>query len=175
MQLSPHCRKYLLLTIYSSVPHKGQPLTVGNYLALSSRHSQVIPAWTRFQVQPFCLNLWEFPRVICISGLWTDQVRSQLQPHGNLTSLYPVLSSLPSLYISPKVGEVTQSCPIICNPMDCSLPGSSIRGIFQAGVLEWGAISSFRGSSWPRDQTQVSHIVSRCFTVWATREVQDHS
>ena len=33
-----------------------------------------------------------------------------------------------------------QSCPALCNPMDCSLPGSSVHGIFQARVLEWGAI-----------------------------------
>ena len=38
------------------------------------------------------------------------------------------------------VSEVTQSCPTLCNPTDCSLPGSSARGIFQARVLEWGAI-----------------------------------
>ena len=68
-------------------------------------------------------------------------------------------------------GEVTQSCPTLCNPMDCSLPGSSIHGIFQARVLEWVAISFSRGSSQPRDQTQVSCIVGRRFTIWATREV----
>jgi len=48
--------------------------------------------------------------------------------------------------------------------MDCSLPGSSVHGIFQARVLEWVAISFSRGSSQPRDQTQVSHIVGRHFT-----------
>ena len=37
--------------------------------------------------------------------------------------------------------EVSQSCPTLCDPMDCSLPGSSIHGIFQARVLEWGAIA----------------------------------
>ena len=37
--------------------------------------------------------------------------------------------------------EVAQSCPTLCDPMDCSLPGSSVHGIFQAGVLEWGAIA----------------------------------
>ena len=47
--------------------------------------------------------------------------------------------------------------------MDCSLRGSSIHGLFQARVLEWVAISFFRGSSPPRDQIQVSHIVGRCF------------
>ena len=37
--------------------------------------------------------------------------------------------------------EVTQLCPSLCDPMDCSLPGSSVHGIFQARVLEWGAIA----------------------------------
>ena len=40
-----------------------------------------------------------------------------------------------------KWSEVTQLCPTLCNPMDCSLPGSSVHGIFQARVLEWGAIA----------------------------------
>ena len=69
--------------------------------------------------------------------------------------------------------EIAQSCPTLCDLMDCSLPGSSVHGVFQARVLEWFAISLSRGSSHPRDWTQVSHIVSRHFTVWATRE--DHS
>ena len=55
--------------------------------------------------------------------------------------------------------------------MDCRLPGSSVQRIFQATVLEWIAISFSRGSSWPRDWTQVSYIVDTRFTVWATREV----
>ena len=68
------------------------------------------------------------------------------------------------------VSEVAKSCPTLCNAKDCSLPGSSVHGIFQARVLEWVAISFSRGSSWPRDWTQVSRIVGRRFTVWATRE-----
>ena len=55
-------------------------------------------------------------------------------------------------------------------PMDCSPPGSSIHGIFQARVLEWAAISFSRGSSQLRDWTQVSCIADRPFTVWATRK-----
>ena len=54
--------------------------------------------------------------------------------------------------------------------MDCSPPGSSVHGIFQARILEWVAIFFSRGSSWPRDVTQVSHITGRLFTIWATRE-----
>ena len=64
----------------------------------------------------------------------------------------------------PVHSEVTQSCPTLCDPVDCSQPGSSIHGIFQARVLEWVAISFSRGSSRPRDQTQVCHIVGRRFT-----------
>ena len=70
-----------------------------------------------------------------------------------------------------KWSEVTQSCLILCDPMDCSLLHSSIHGIFQARVLEWVAISFFRGSSWLRDQTQVSRTVGRHFTIWATSSV----
>ena len=47
--------------------------------------------------------------------------------------------------------EVAQSCPTLYNPMDCSLPGSSVHGIFQARILEWVAISFSRRSSQPRD------------------------
>ena len=50
---------------------------------------------------------------------------------------------------------VAQSCPTLCEPMDCSLPGSSVHGILQARVLEWVAISFSRGSSQPRDRTFV--------------------
>ena len=70
-----------------------------------------------------------------------------------------------------KESEVAQLCLTLCDPMDCSLPGSSVHGIFQAVVLEWIAISFSSGSSRPRDGTQVSRIVDRRFTVWATREV----
>ena len=59
-----------------------------------------------------------------------------------------------------KKSEVTQSCPTLCNPMDCSLPGSSVHGILQARILEWVAISFSRVSSWPSDQSQVSRIAS---------------
>ena len=64
-----------------------------------------------------------------------------------------------------KRSEVAQSCPTLCNPMDCSLPGSSVHGIFQARILEWVAISFSRGSSQPRDQTPVSCIAGRRFTI----------
>ena len=64
--------------------------------------------------------------------------------------------------------EVTQSCPTLHDPMDCSLPGSSIHGIFQARILEWVANSFSRGSSWPRDQTCFSCIGRWVVYRWAT-------
>ena len=51
-----------------------------------------------------------------------------------------------------------KSCPTLCNVMGCSLPGSSVHGVFQARILEWVAISLSRGSSWTRDWTCISSI-----------------
>ena len=53
-----------------------------------------------------------------------------------------------------------QLCPTFCDPMDCSLPGFSVHGISQARILEWVAISFSRGSSWPRDWTCMSWVLS---------------
>ena len=69
---------------------------------------------------------------------------------------------------------VTQSCLTLYDPMNCSRPGSSVHGILQAKILERVAIPFSRGSSQPRDWTQVSHIAGGFFTSWATREAQDY-
>ena len=70
---------------------------------------------------------------------------------------------------------VAQSCPTLCDPVDCSPPGSSAHGILQARILEGVAISFSRGSSRPRDPTQVSCIAGRHFNLWATREAQGNA
>ena len=64
-----------------------------------------------------------------------------------------------------KESEVTQSCPTLCNPVECSLPDSSIHGILQTRILEWVSIPFSRGSSRPRDQIQVSCIAGRCLAL----------
>ena len=58
---------------------------------------------------------------------------------------------------------VTQLCLTLCDSMDCSPPGSSVPGILQAKILEWIAMPFSRGSSQPRDQTQVPCIAGRFF------------
>ena len=60
---------------------------------------------------------------------------------------------------------VAQSCLTFCDPMDCSPLGSSVHGILQARILERVVIPFSRGSSQPRDQTQVSHMAGRFFTI----------
>ena len=59
--------------------------------------------------------------------------------------------------------EVARSCPTLCNPMDLSQAPLS-TGILQAGILEWAAMASSRGSSWPRDWTRVSYV--SCIGRW---------
>ena len=65
---------------------------------------------------------------------------------------------------------VAPSCLTLCDPMDYSPPGSSVRGILQARILEQVAIPFRRESSRTRGQTQVSCIADRFFTDWVTRE-----
>ena len=65
-----------------------------------------------------------------------------------------------------------QSCLTLCNPMDSSLPGSSVRGILQAHILEWVAMPPFRGPSRPKDRTHdsyVSYIAGRFFITLVVR------
>ena len=83
----------------------------------------------------------------------TEATQQQQQPQPPWASL------------SSKVSEVTQSCPTLCDPTDCSLQASPSMGFFQARVPEWLAISFSRGSSQPRDLTQVSRITRGRFTL----------
>ena len=63
-----------------------------------------------------------------------------------------------------------QSCPILCYPMDCSLPGTSVLGILQARILEWTAMPSSRGPSRPRDRTCVSYNAGEFFTTESSQK-----
>ena len=65
--------------------------------------------------------------------------------------------------------KVAQLCLTLCDPMDYT-----VHGILQVRVLDWVAFPFSRGSSQPRDWTQVSHIIGGFFTSWATREAQEN-
>ena len=62
------------------------------------------------------------------------------------------------LYVHVLVCSVTHLCPTLCDSIDCSSPGSSLPGIFQARILEWVAVSYSGGFSWPRDWTLISWV-----------------
>ena len=126
----------------------------------------------------------EMQRKRCQSGRMAGQelLSPQLCFTGSVSFLF-----LPSLWfwlesvaeqkfmrsaINIKFVLAPQSCPTLCNPMGCSPQDSSVHGILQASILEWVAIPFSRGSSQPRDRTQVSCTAGRFFTNWATREVQ---
>ena len=79
-------------------------------------------------------------------------------------------SVFPPPFTERKKVKVVQSCLTLCDPMDCSLPGSCVHGILQARILKWVAVPFSRRSSQPRDQTQVFRIAGKFFTIWATRE-----
>ena len=76
------------------------------------------------------------------------------------------------LYNCRVLCSVAQLCPTLCDPMDCSPPGSSVHGVLQVRILEWVAIPFSRGSSQPRVRTHVSCLASGFFYHWASWEAQ---
>ena len=104
----------------------------------------------------------EFVVVIDLYSHWFPHIFGG-EIYNQITESYILLLEITSFKVKVK------SLSRLCDPKDCSLPGFSVHRILQARVLEWVAISFSRGSSWCRNQTQVSHIACRCFTLWATR------
>ena len=95
-----------------------------------------------------------------------DRTQVSRNAGGFFTSWVTREAPKPPPFCSVKV-KVTQSCPALCDPMDCSLPGSSVHGILQARILEPVALPSSRGPSWPRNQTPIScssYSAGRFFT-----------
>ena len=100
---------------------------------------------------------------------WPIKLNRILLAGSSFTYLILVLMANAQTSVSLCV-SVARSCPTLCDPVVCSLPGSSVHGILQARMLEWVAIPFSRASSSSRDQTQVFRIAGRFFTIWATRE-----
>ena len=108
-----------------------------------------------------------------LDWLFFTQHRTLHHSDGCVCQLYAVVWICHGLFNSLSrstwlllVCSVAQSCPTLCDPGDCSPPGSSVHGISQARILEWLAISSSRGSSWSRDWTHVSCIGQRILYHW---------
>ena len=102
------------------------------------------------------------------STITCSVLRSLLRPDYFNSTLDRLLWSFQSCHkcIEKKVKvKVLVSRVQLCNPMDYCSPGSSVHGILQARIREWIAIPLSRGSFWPRDQTQISWIAGRFFTV----------
>ena len=132
-----------------------------NFLVLGSLYTQN-PLWflTGFCLCGlflFILTIWE---IMCCAKLLQscpilfDPMDYSLPRY----SVHLILQARKKVKV--KVKSLSPVWPFL-TPCICSPPGSSIHGIFQAGILEWVAISFSRGSSWPRDWTQISHIVGR--------------
>ena len=144
-------------------------------------------------VSMLCYNLsctvkinrgWDQPRQLLGGGklqhFWAEETSSQRrgnnesgESNGNQSDVYRAtnLAKVETTdFVRVYVCYITQSCLTLCDPMDCSPPGSSLHGIFQAEALEWVAISFSRGSSQPGDQTWVFHITSRFSSIWGIRK-----
>ena len=97
---------------------------------------------------------------------------AKTKPRGDNGSDHELL--IAECRLSESESEVAQSCQTLCDPMNGSLPGFSVHGIFQARILEWVTISFSRGSSRLRDRTQVSHTGGRHFNLWIEESREDH-
>ena len=119
---------------------------------------------------------------------WSDLARRHADYKANIPDPPPFCTTTPFKYFHSKdpalfqklvafttttTAKSLQLCLTLCDPIDSSPPGSAVPGILQARTLEWVAFPFSRGSSQPRDWTQVSHIADGFFTSWATREAQE--
>ena len=121
------------------------------------------PTWTHSSIRTYLSLLKGFQLLLSNSCYWNEVT---LNLSICLSLALPLVPPGKPIYPSVYVCLVT-----LCDSMDSSPPGSSVHGILQARILEWVAMPSSRGSSQPRDWTQVSHIAGGFFTIWVTREV----
>ena len=127
----------------------------------------VLGSWSSYAQCPFCILIWK-----AFSHMF-NRLQVILSSCNSLRSTCNFTIFLPPKKTEMLASEsgvvvcvlVAQSCLTLYNPVDCSLSGSSVHGIFQARILEWVAISYSRGSSQPRDRTWVSCIAGRFFKV----------
>ena len=124
---------------------------------------------TRETLMPFPSFDWWFSRSLCLSSRWGCWLRLCLvaELRGSVFWFWDK-----TVWCVCRHANLLQSCPTLWDFMDYSPLGSSVHGISQARILKWVATSSSRGSSWSRDQTQVSSIANKFFSIWTTMEGQ---
>ena len=124
--------------------------------------------WTPSIINPLAVLIVVYIFTVACSPVSNLKHCTDLSPPqsstGSSSLHFPQLLSFCLLEVKVKV-YVAQSCLTLCDPMDCSPPGSSVHGILQTTILGWVAISLSRESSQPSNQTQVSHTAGRFFTV----------
>ena len=112
-----------------------------------------------------------FPGILVVSGC---SLNSWARSCMGVLSLWHAVGSQKTAFLNTSV-LVAQSCPTLCDLIDCSPSGSSVHGILQARVLEWVAVLFSRRSSWPSAWTRFSWIAGRFFTIWVTRKASPGS
>ena len=142
--------------LYISPKHLLQELVYSFYL---SSWDRLLP----FHLHPsFSQNVWMLKTLS--SDQWKNCPLSQ-QPTGQSPTPSPYSRGHKADIVSTVSVKVAQLCPTLCHPMDYT-----VHGLLQARILEWVAFPFSRGSSQPRDRTQVSRVAGGFFTSWVTRE-----
>ena len=156
-------------------------------LCWSSKSTLLAPCWRCFSPASVCVRSYlctypfhwglcnqqcvkpghqlKFPVLWDPSGTDSNTLAPRWEPaslhsvllSAELCACWPVVLWLRNLHVC-MYAKLLHSCPTPYNPMDCSLPGASVHGILQARILEWVAMASSRGSSWPRDRSHISRI-----------------
>ena len=147
-----HCCAWFLTAVASPVAEHGLYAAPRHVESSRSRNRTCVLCTSRW-----ILNHWATREVPLVSLLFFNIKLRLVFKKCFLTSFY-------SKTLLESESEVAQSCPTLCDPMDCSISGSSVYAIFQARMLEWIAISFSRRSSRPRKRTQISRIAGS-FTI----------
>ena len=131
---------------------KGYPLQYSG-LEISMDYIDVAKSWTQLNGFHFYFLSW----CVCVCVCVCVRAHNKIKIQGSFVHLDKEVNICCCFLVA-------KSCLTFCDPMDCSLPGSSVHGIILARILEWLAISFSRGSSWLRNWTHISCTASRFFT-----------
>ena len=158
-QTQVSCNAGIFFTVWAiGKPIYSLNLIIYSVLWLEPRRNGVYGTWWAFwpsEDLEWRLHLWQHLIWLSFTGLISMYQPGKKMHHPQQDSIY-----YPSFFPLHEcmAAKSLQSCPTLCDPMDCSPPGSSVHGILQARILEWVAMPSSRGSSQPRDWTGISYV-----------------